>query len=352
FDVESTKKSQQMIEKMKQSFEEKKQEKSLLESEGQKVNESIDDLQISETNSREAIMKKQLQKNNYQNDKRFAGLFEQKAQIESQIKVEEDKNLINKIGECEKKKKNIEKEREKNESDRMKFEGQLEEIKKSIKKAEEKKKNIGNDGKLEQEYDYLTFLKIGQTNVISDLNKIIVSVDSAMAKYHEEKMKEINNTIHDLWDGIYIANDITDVKIIADVEEKKTTTRRNFSYRVVMVKDNVEMDMRGRCSMGQKALASLIIRIALAKTFCTKCAVLALDEPTINLDADHCSNLATQLVKLLSDDGKLAQFQIFLITHDQDFVKKMKDFGNEFYRIDRDQNNCSCVKREITSTLL
>jgi hypothetical protein len=47
----------------------------------------------------------------------------------------------------------------------------------------------------------------------------------------------------------------------------------------------VELDMRGRCSAGQKVLACLVIRLALAETFCLNCGILALDEPTTNLDA-------------------------------------------------------------------
>ena len=58
--------------------------------------------------------------------------------------------------------------------------------------------------------------------------------------------------------------------------------------RVVMVKNSTEMDMRGRCSAGQKVLASLIIRLALAETFSATCGIIALDEPTTNLDRlDH-----------------------------------------------------------------
>jgi DNA repair exonuclease SbcCD ATPase subunit len=33
----------------------------------------------------------------------------------------------------------------------------------------------------------------------------------------------------------------------------------------------IELDMRGRCSAGQKVLASLLIRLALAETFCLQC---------------------------------------------------------------------------------
>jgi DNA repair protein RAD50 len=52
------------------------------------------------------------------------------------------------------------------------------------------------------------------------------------------------------------------------------------------------MDMRGRCSAGQKVLASLIIRLALAETFSATCGIIALDEPTTNLDrsATHPAN--------------------------------------------------------------
>jgi hypothetical protein len=58
-----------------------------------------------------------------------------------------------------------------------------------------------------------------------------------------------------------------------------------YDYRVVMIKGDVEIDMRGRCSAGQKVLASIVIRLALAETFCLHCGILALDEPTSNLDA-------------------------------------------------------------------
>ena len=40
-----------------------------------------------------------------------------------------------------------------------------------------------------------------------------------------------------------------------------------------MVKQDAEMDMRGRCSAGQKVLASILIRLALAECFGTNCGV-------------------------------------------------------------------------------
>lgn len=62
-----------------------------------------------------------------------------------------------------------------------------------------------------------------------------------------------------------------------------------------MYQNENELDMRGRCSAGQKVLASIIIRLALAETFCVNCGFFALDEPTTNLDHQNIVSLAENL---------------------------------------------------------
>lgn len=57
-----------------------------------------------------------------------------------------------------------------------------------------------------------------------------------------------------------------------------------------MVKNDVELDMRGRCSAGQKVLASIIIRLGLAESFSQDCGILALDEYDLLLFY-HCPSL-------------------------------------------------------------
>lgn len=64
-----------------------------------------------------------------------------------------------------------------------------------------------------------------------------------------------------------------------------------------MVKDGTEMDMRGRCSAGQKVLASIIIRLALSESFSANCGILALDEPTTNLDKENIRALSCALAE-------------------------------------------------------
>eukprot|EP00969_Alexandrium_andersonii_P118126 5224880-Alexandrium_andersonii.AAC.1 len=60
------------------------------------------------------------------------------------------------------------------------------------------------------------------------------------------------------------------------------------------------MDMRGRCSAGQRVLASIVIRLALAETFCLNCGVMALDEPTTNLDHENKKGLAIALAQIIA----------------------------------------------------
>lgn len=69
--------------------------------------------------------------------------------------------------------------------------------------------------------------------------------------------------------------------------------------QVVMVKGQTVLDMRGRCSAGQKVLASILIRLALAETFCLNCGLLALDEPTTNLDSANVEGLAQSLAEII-----------------------------------------------------
>ena len=57
---------------------------------------------------------------------------------------------------------------------------------------------------------------------------------------------------------------------------------RSYNYRVVMRKGDVPLDMRGRCSAGQRVLAAIVIRLALAETFGLNCGILVSDQHTLS----------------------------------------------------------------------
>lgn len=64
-------------------------------------------------------------------------------------------------------------------------------------------------------------------------------------------MERINQLIREYWRAIYRGNDIDYIQIKAD-QGTTETERRNFNYRVVQSKNDSELDMRGRCSAGQR----------------------------------------------------------------------------------------------------
>ena len=140
------------------------------------------------------------------------------------------------------------------------------------------------------------YIKVKSTGIaIDDLDKYSKALDQAIMKYHSWKMDEINKIIREIWTGTYQGADIDTIEIRADHDASGAT--RSYNYRVVMIKGDTELDMRGRSSAGQRVLTSLIIRLALAETFGIHCGILALDEPTTNLDHDNIGSLANSLAQ-------------------------------------------------------
>lgn len=188
-----------------------------------------------------------------------------------------------------------------------------------------------------------------------DLDIYYKALDQTIMKFHSMKMEEINKIIRDLWRSTYRGQDIEYVEIRSDVDENTSAglKRRTYNYRVVMVKGDTALDMRGRCSAGQKVLASLIIRLALAETFCLNCGILALDEPTTNLDRENIESLAHALVEIIKSRSRQRNFQLLVITHDEDFVELLgrSNYVEHFYRIRKNQDQCSEITKCNINTL-
>lgn len=195
-----------------------------------------------------------------------------------------------------------------------------------------------------------------------DLGRYHAALDKALMKFHAMKMAEINKTIKELWQRVYRGRDIDYVAIRSDTDESEGQeasaglpaetagagrSARSYNYRVVMVCGDAEMDMRGRCSAGQRVLCSLIIRLALADSFCVNCGVLALDEPTTNLDGANIRGLAEALSGLIEARRQHSRFQLILITHDEAFVDHLCQLqvADWYYHIHKDDQGCSKIER-------
>uniref|UniRef100_A0A0D9YSJ5 DNA repair protein RAD50 n=1 Tax=Oryza glumipatula TaxID=40148 RepID=A0A0D9YSJ5_9ORYZ len=169
-----------------------------------------------------------------------------------------------------------------------------------------------------------------------DLDRYYAALDKALMRFHTMKMEEINKIIKELWQQTYRGQDIDYISINSDSEGAGT---RSYSYRVVMQTGDAELEMRGRCSAGQKVLASLIIRLALAETFCLNCGILALDEPTTNLDGPNAESLAGALLRIMESRKGQENFQLIVITHDERFAQLIgqRQLAEKYYRVSKDE---------------
>ncbi|KAH9891681.1 hypothetical protein C8Q73DRAFT_746760 [Cubamyces lactineus] len=220
--------------------------------------------------------------------------------------------------------------------------GELSSYKAQLKTLENDARDFKDIGKRYR--DQLIKVKISDM-ANNDLEKYAKALDNAIMKYHSLKMEEVNDTMRHLWNKTYQGTDIDGIKICSDSEGG--ATKRTYNYRVVMTKDQVEMDMRGRCSAGQKMLASIIIRLALADSFGQNCGILALDEPTNALDTENIDALAASLVDIINERRNHANFQLIVITHDENFLAKLgqSNVMEHYWRVSRNSSQKSIIER-------
>ncbi|KAL8778552.1 MAG: hypothetical protein Q9194_001935 [Teloschistes cf. exilis] len=187
---------------------------------------------------------------------------------------------------------------------------------------------------------------------VEDLGRYGSALDKAVMQYHSLKMEEINRIAEELWKRTYQGTDVDTILIRSDNEEARGN--RSYNYRVCMVKQDAEMDMRGRCSAGQRVLASIIIRLALAECFGVKCGLIALDEPTTNLDRDNIRSLAESLHDIIRARQQQSNFQLIVITHDEEFLRYMKcaDFCDTYFRISRTDRQKSRIERQTIADVM
>ncbi|XP_057536727.1 DNA repair protein RAD50 [Amaranthus tricolor] len=178
-----------------------------------------------------------------------------------------------------------------------------------------------------------------------DLDRYYNALDKALMRFHTIKMEEINRIIRELWQQTYRGQDIDYIYIHSDSEAAGT---RSYSYKVLMQTGDAELEMRGRCSAGQKVLASLIIRLALAETFCLNCGILALDEPTTNLDGPNSESLAAALLRIMEDRKGQENFQLIVITHDERFAQLIgqRQHAEKYYRVYKDEHQHSIISAQ------
>jgi len=235
----------------------------------------------------------------------------------------------------------VKKEKEETNNEIKKTEGFLKGIKEDLKERKKEIQKSGSDT-IKSLRDK-TAERLIKEQIIKDLDIFAKSLDDAIIEYHKQKMESINMILEEHWPYVYRGTDIETIKIRSD--PISSDKKKSYDYKVVMVIDGKELEMRDRCSAGQKVLASILIRVALADVFATGCPILALDEPTTNLDRDKVENVAEMLENLLR--LRENNLQLIVITHDTDFVSRLYRACSPeyYYGLSKDEYGVSMLRR-------
>ena len=148
------------------------------------------------------------------------------------------------------------------------------------------------------------------------------------------------------WQVAYQEKDVDYIIIRSEEEERSASDkRRTYNYRVVMVRNGQEMDMKGRCSAGEKVLASLVIRLALAVIFGQNFPVIILDEPTTNLnDTANICSFGNAVISLIDH----YKFQFIITSHDEEFIQFLEYgyFRQQHYKVFKNERGYSSLVHE------
>jgi DNA repair protein RAD50 len=147
-------------------------------------------------------------------------------------------------------------EQKKLEKTRDDFYDELNSIKTSINILNGKIQTLEEEANLETHKSALDKFLICSTDLrvlelcVSDIDKYYKALDRAIMNYHLLKMNEINKTIKQLWRQVYRGNDIDYIEIRSEEEglneNQEIKARRIYNYRVVLIKGDTHLDMRGR----------------------------------------------------------------------------------------------------------
>ena len=167
---------------------------------------------------------------------------------------------------------------------------------------------------------------------IEELSLVTTSLekDISLAK-HSSSIENFERVLNQNWSQLYKEPDLPRLGI--DMLQKDTKKSENVLYHLVKINGNTITPIipgQTTVSEGQKALISFAVRKTYIDLY-TNCGVIALDEPTANLDSQKVINFTQSLVSMLSRGS--TSMQLVIISHDESFLDALRSSGYppEFY---------------------
>ncbi len=152
--------------------------------------------------------------------------------------------------------------------------------------------------------------------LLADLQLLGNAIESVQLRLRQEVVVAINEALATLWPLLYPYKDYTALKL--EAEEK--------GYELYLYSDRWER-VNAVASGGERAIAALTLRVALAMAVAPHIGLLILDEPTHNLD----ERAVEALKESLRDELPSIVGQFFIITHDE----RLAEIGGRVIRVER-----------------
>ena len=179
------------------------------------------------------------------------------------------------------------------------------------KEQEEKIKDLEKQKKEIQRLDKL----------IRDLEVFSLALEETQIELRNNFVEVVNSTMNKIWPTLYPYRDFISVRL--------NTEEGDYELQL-QGRDGNWVNVEGNVSGGERSIACLALRIALALALARQLRILVLDEPTANLDARAIAELSITLRE------RIKEFidQTFLITHQPE----LEDAATgSVYRLERDK---------------
>jgi exonuclease SbcC len=163
---------------------------------------------------------------------------------------------------------------------------------------------------------------VKRRNLAANLSKFKAALVDTEASLRNRLVGSVNGLLQGIWPNIYPYGDYPALRLSAGKDDYLLEAQ---------VGSGEWMSIETIASGGERSVASLAMRIALAMVIVPNLKWLILDEPTHNLDAAGISKLIDVLGNTLPEVVE----QIFIITHDEE-LKQIS--SARIYQLDRDKS--------------
>lgn len=187
----------------------------------------------------------------------------------------------------------------------------IRQLEERIKEAEERKRTI-------ERWEREVKIRQEMAGALKALQQVLARVQ---VELRQEFLREVNEVMNELWTELYPYGDYTGIRLMA----------REGDYELQMrERGGGWVSVEGIASGGERTVACLVLRVALAILLAPKLKWIVFDEPTHNLDERSVQELARVMRERLPGIVR----QILVITHDPTLEAAV---SGALYRFTRDK---------------